>query len=76
MILSVQNLWQTGATPYIYSEELKTLPYALSQISSGGLARAGIGAAISILLIIPPLLVFIISQSNVIETMATSGMKD
>lgn len=76
LILSVQNLWQTGATPYIYSEELKTLPYALSQISSGGLARAGIGAAISILLILPPLLVFIISQSNVIETMATSGMKD
>lgn len=76
MILSVQSLWQTGATPYIYTESLKTLPYALSQITSSGLARAGAGAAISILMLIPPLLVFIISQSNVIETMATSGMKD
>lgn len=75
MILSVQSLWQTGASPYIYSEELKTLPYALSQITSSGLARAGVGAAISILMLIPPLLVFIISQSNVIETMAASGMK-
>lgn len=76
MIFSVQSLWATGASPYIYSEQLKTLPYALSQIASGGLARAGVGAAISILLLIFPLVVFIVSQSNIIETMATSGMKD
>lgn len=76
MILSVQSLWQTGASPYIYSEEMKTLPYALSQITSSGLARAGVGSAISVLMMVPPLLVFIISQSNVIETMATSGIKD
>lgn len=76
MIFSVQSLWSTGATPYIYSEQKKTLPYALSQIASGGLARAGVGSAISILLLIFPLLVFIISQSNIIETMATSGIKE
>ena len=34
MIFSVQSLWSTGASPYIYSEQLKTLPYALSQIAS------------------------------------------
>jgi ABC-type glycerol-3-phosphate transport system permease component len=76
MIFSVQGLWSTGASPFIYSEELKTLPYALSQIASGGIARQGVGAAISILLLIGPLLVFILSQSNIIETMSTSGMKD
>lgn len=76
MIFSVQSLWSTGASPFIYNEQLKTLPYALSQIASGGLARAGVGAAISILLLIGPLAVFIVSQSNIIETMATSGMKD
>jgi len=76
MIFSVQNLWNTGATPYIYTESKKTLPYALSQISLGGLSRAGIGAAISVIMILFPLMVFIISQSNIIETMATSGMKD
>jgi ABC-type glycerol-3-phosphate transport system permease component len=76
MVFSVKDLWSTGASPYIYSEALKTLPYALSQIAAGGLARAGVGAAISILLLIVPLLVFIFSQSNIMETMATSGMKD
>ncbi|MBE5960465.1 MAG: carbohydrate ABC transporter permease [Lachnospiraceae bacterium] len=76
MIFSVRDLWSTGASPYIYSEKLKTLPYALSQIASGGIARAGVGAAISMLLLLFPLAVFIFSQSNIIETMATSGMKD
>jgi len=76
LILRVQGLWTTGATPYIYTEEKKTLSYALSQISTSGIARAGVGAAISIVMLAPPLLVFIISQSNVIETMSTSGIKE
>ena len=76
MVFSVRDLWSTGASPYIYSEELKTLPYALSQIAAGGIARAGVGAAISIILLIFPLLVFIFSQANIMETMATSGIKE
>jgi ABC-type glycerol-3-phosphate transport system permease component len=76
MIFSVQALWGIGGTPFIYSEQLKTLPYALSQIQASGIARAGVGAATSVLIMIVPLTVFIVSQSNIIETMATSGMKD
>jgi ABC-type glycerol-3-phosphate transport system permease component len=76
LILRVQGLWTTGATAYIYTEEKKTLSYALSQISTSGIARAGVGAAISIIMLVPPLLVFVISQSNVIETMSTSGIKE
>lgn len=76
LILETQRLWMTGATPYIYSEEKKTLSYALSQISTSGIARQGVGAAIQILMMLPPLIVFIISQSNVIETMSTSGIKE
>lgn len=76
LILEVQTLWKTGATPYIYSEEKKMLSYALSQISTSGIARQGVGSAITILMLIPPLIVFIISQANVIETMSTSGIKE
>ena len=76
MVFSVRDLWQTGASPYIYDEALKTFSYALSQISAGGIARQGVGAAIQIIMLAVPLLIFIISQSNIIETMATSGMKD
>ena len=77
ILLSVQSLWGLGATPYIYKEELKTLPYALSQIlSAGGIARAGVGAAVSVFMMILPLAIFIFTQSNIIETMSSSGLKD
>lgn len=76
MIFSVQSLWSLGSTPYIYSEQLKTLPYAMSQIQAAGIARAGVGGAVTIIIMSVPLIIFIISQSSIIETMSTSGMKD
>ena len=76
LILSVQSLWNTKASNFIYSEELKTLPYALQQIISGGVSRAGVGAAVTLVMMIVPITIFIISESNIIETMASSGIKD
>ena len=76
MLLSVQNLWAVGANRFIYQEELKTLPYALGQILSGGIARAGVGAAVTVLMMLVPIAIFVFSQSNIIDTMASSGMKD
>lgn len=76
MIFSIQGLWNARASNFIYSEQLKTLPYALGQIIGGGIARAGVGAAISLLMMIVPLTAFIITQSNVIQTMANSGIKE
>ena len=75
-LLSFQSLWGIGATSYIYKEEMKTLPYALGQILSGGISRAGVGAAVSVFMLIVPVMIFIFSQSNIIETMASSGMKE
>lgn len=75
-IFCVQTLWTVGSTPYIYTENLKTLNYAMSQIVSAGIARQGVGAAVSVVMLIVPLLFFIVSQSNVVETMASSGIKD
>ena len=76
IIYSFQGLWQTGSSPYIYSEQYKTLNYAITQITAGGVARAGAAAAGTVIMMIVPILVFVITQSNIIETMATSGMKD
>ncbi|MBR2443790.1 MAG: carbohydrate ABC transporter permease [Clostridia bacterium] len=76
IIYSFQGLWNMGASPYIYSEQFKTLNYAISQITAGGIARAGASAAGTVLMMLVPILVFVISQSNIIETMASSGMKD
>ena len=76
MIFSVQNLWNARASNFIYSEQLKTLPYALSQIISGGIARAGVGAAVTLFVMIVPLAMFILSQSSILEKMANSGIKE
>ena len=76
IIYSFQGLWNSGGSIYIYSEQLKTFNYAISQIVSGGIARAGAAAASQVIMMAVPITVFIISQSNIIETMGSSGMKD
>lgn len=76
MLLSVQSLWNLGTTTYIFSDEKKTLSYALTQIVSGGVARAGVGAAVTVFMMIVPITIFIVCQNNIIDTMSTSGMKD
>ena len=75
-IFSVQNLWNQKGQVYIYSEEYKMLPYALQQIMSGGVARAGVGSAATMVVMMVPIIVFIMAQSNILETMASSGIKD
>ena len=75
-ILSFQTLWGATGGNFIYSENLKPISYALSQVVGGGIARTGVASAVSLIMMIVPVTVFVISQSNVIETMASSGMKD
>lgn len=75
-ILMFQQVWSMDNTNYVYDESLKTLPYALSQITSGALVRQGAGQAVGVLMMIVPAIVFMVNQSKIIETMASSGMKD
>ncbi|SCY52955.1 ABC-type glycerol-3-phosphate transport system, permease component [Lachnospiraceae bacterium XBB2008] len=76
IIFSVQALWNNRASTYIYSEERKTLVYALQQIQGGGIARTGQGAAVLVVVMIVPIIIFIFSESQILETMASSGLKD
>ena len=76
IIYSFQDLWNKGASIYIHSEQLKSLNYAIQQITAGGIKRAGASAAATVVMMMVPILVFVISQSNIIETMGSSGMKD
>lgn len=75
VILVFQGMWNMNTGAVIYSEQLKNLPTLLSQISSGTVATAGISAAASVILMLPPVVVFLCSQSQVVETMAYSGIK-
>ena len=76
IIYRFKDLWNDGASIYIHSEQLKTFNYAIGQITAGGIKRAGAGAASTVVMMLVPILVFVISQSNIIETMGSSGMKD
>ena len=76
IIFSVQSLWNTTATTVIYSEAKKPLVYALNQIAAGGIARTGQAAAAQVVTVIVPIIIFILSQSRILETMASSGIKD
>ena len=76
IIFSVQGLWNSTATTVIYSEAKKPLVYALNQLLAGGVARTGASAAAQVVIISVPILIFILSQSRILETMASSGIKD
>ena len=76
ILLSVQSLWNSSPNMLIYSEEKKTLAYVLTQVSASGLSRAGVTAAITVLMMSVPILTFLISQNQVLQTMAASGMKE
>ena len=76
VIFSFQGLWGATGGTFIFSEELKTLPFALNQILLGGIARAGVGAAVMLMMMLVPITMFIATQSNIIQTMATSGIKE
>ncbi len=75
-IFAFKDLWNSGTSSYIYSEQLKTFNYAINQLITGSISRAGVSGAAMVIMMIVPIAVFVISQSNVIETMSTSGMKD
>ncbi len=76
IVYSFQGLWNQGASTYVYSEQLKTLNYAIGQITASGITRAGAAAASTVVMMIVPITVFVVSQANIIETMGSSGMKD
>ena len=76
ILFAFKDLWNSGANLYIYSEQLKTLNYAISQLVTAGIERSGVSAASTVIMMIVPILVFVISQNNVIQTMSSAGMKD
>jgi ABC-type glycerol-3-phosphate transport system permease component len=75
-IFSVQSLWNTNAATVIRTESKKTLVYALQQIQAGGIARTGQAAAVTVVVMLVPITIFILFQGQIVETMSSSGLKD
>lgn len=75
-LFSFRDVWSAIPDGTIFSEQLKTLPQVVSQITAGGLARSGSSMAVTVIMMIPPILVYLITQSNVVEGMSSSGIKE
>ena len=76
MLFGFRDIWINTPTTTIFSEKIKTLPMITSQIVAGGTARAGSAMAMTVIMMIPPILVYAVSQSNVMEAMTSAGIKE
>lgn len=82
-IFQFQLMWGNTGYLFLRNEEIKPLQFALQQINAagnsvalGGAARAGAMAAVSFIIAVIPITFFLICQSNIIETMTSSGIKE
>lgn len=75
VLFSFRDIWATIPSGTIFSEALKTLPTVMSTISAGGIARSGAAMAASVLLMVPPIAVYLVSQGSIKETMGSAGIK-
>lgn len=75
-LFTFRDVWASVPQGTIFSETLKTLPTIMSQITAGGIARSGSAMAVTCILMIPPITVYLISQSNVMESMSSAGIKE
>jgi ABC-type glycerol-3-phosphate transport system permease component len=76
IIFEFQAVWNYAGGAVVYDEALKTIPTVVQQIALAGLSRQGAIGASAVVLMIPPLVIFIAAQGQVMETMAHAGMKD
>lgn len=82
VVFSFVGNWNDYFSPLIYvtSQAMKTLPLALQTISGGAGAmstgRAGAVAAATFIMTLPTVIIFVIMQGKVMETMVYSGIKE
>lgn len=75
-LFGFRDVWAAIPNGTVFDESLKTLPTIMSQVTAGGIARSGSAMAVSVIMMIPPILVYLISQSNVMEAMSSAGIKE
>jgi putative chitobiose transport system permease protein len=75
-VLQFQQMWGNTGSTFLRDEQLKPLQFSLQQIVSSGPARQGAAAVVTLIIAAIPITFFMLCQSNIIETMATSGMKE
>ena len=83
IVFSFVSNWNDYFSPLVYinSMEMKTLPLALQTITGGAgvgtldMARVGAGVAVSFIMLAPTIIIYLTMQSQIMKTMAHSGIK-
>lgn len=78
VVLTFQTVWSAteASNYYINNDTMRTLAFYLSSLATNNtVAASGMSAAASVILFLPNLIIFIIMQSNVMNTMTHSGIK-
>lgn len=76
LLFTFQDVWAQQPLNMVFDEQLKMLNMAFTNVIAAGISRMGPSMASAVVLMLPLLLVFLITQSNVIETMTSSGIKE
>ena len=76
IIFAFQAAWNIQTGTLVFREQYKTLPTVVTQAAASGLARAGVAMAAAVFMLVPPIVIFMLAQRQVIETMVHSGIKD
>ncbi len=78
-IVAFQNVWNNTEVSnlFINDESLKTFAFYMTTLTTTGntVAGQGMAAAASLIMFIPNLVIFVILQKNVMNTMVHSGIK-
>ena len=75
-LFGFQGIWSTVPDGTIFSESLKTLPTIMANINAGGIARSGSAMAVTVIMMLPPIIIYLVTQSNVLESMNSAGIKE
>ena len=75
-LFAFRDIWAYNPASTIYSEQIKTLPMIVTQVTAAGVARTGSAMALTVIMMIPPIVIYMVCQSGVVETMSNAGIKE
>ena len=75
VLFAFRDLWSASSSAMIFDEQIKLLPNIVEQISTAGITRQGSTMAATVVMLLFPVAVYLLSQSSITQTMSSSGIK-
>lgn len=75
VLFAFRDMWSASSSAMVFDEDIKLLPNIIEQISTAGITRQGSTMAATVIMLLFPTAVYLISQSSITKTMSSSGIK-